>query len=81
VLGLQVDGDAPRLRREFKDSLRQHLHYLEKFGPIEHANARNFDSVWGMKCHIRGLIDYANMVEPEYAGSLKKRFNELDWPV
>lgn len=81
VLGLQVDGDAPRLRREFKDALRQHLRYLEKFGPIEHANARKFDSVWGMKCHIRGLIDYANMVEPEYASTLKKRFNELDWPV
>lgn len=81
VLGLQVDGDAPRLRREFKDSLRQHLHYLKKFGPIEHANARNFDSLWGMKCHIRGHIDYANMVEPEYASTLLKKFNELDWPV
>ncbi len=81
VLGLQVDGDAPRLRREFKDSLRQHLHYLKKFGPIEHANARQFDSVWGMKCHIRGLIDYAKMVEREYASNLLKRFNELEWPV
>ena len=81
VLGLQVDGDAPSLRREFKDSLRQHLYYLKKFGPIEHANARQFDSVWGMKCHIRGLIDYAKMVEREYASNLLKKFNELEWPV
>lgn len=81
VLGLQVDGDTPRLRKEFKDLLRQHIYYLKKFGPIEHANVRKFESVWGMKCHIRGLIDYANMVEPEYAGALLERFDALDWPV
>lgn len=81
VLGLQVDGETPRLRREFKDNLRQHLHYLEKFGPIEHAERRDFDSVWGMKCHIRGLIDYAKMIELPYAEALLKRFKALDWPV
>lgn len=81
VLGLQVGGSVPQLRREFKDKLRQHLYYLEKVGPIEHANARNFDTVWGMKSHIRGLIDYANMLDPQYANGLLKRFSELDWPV
>lgn len=81
VLGLQVDSDIPSLRREFKDTLRQHFYYLERFGPVEHANARNFDTVWGMKCHIRGLIDYANMIEPKYAYELLQRYNKLDWPV
>jgi len=81
VLGLQVDGDVPKLRREFKDKLRQHIYFLEKFGPVEHAKARNFDTIWGMKCHIRGLIDYANMIDSAYAGVLLSRFNKLDWPV
>ena len=80
VLGLSVDGDQPRLRREFKDKLRHHLYYLERFGPIEHARVRNFHTLWGMKCHLRGLIDYANMVEPQYAKALLKRFEDLDWP-
>lgn len=80
VLGLLVDGQKPRLRREFKDNLRHHIHYLEKFGPLEHAKARNFHTIWGMKCHIRGLIDYANMVDSSYSGSILKRFEMLDWP-
>ena len=81
VLGLLVDGSLPKLRREFKDHLRQHLYYLEKHGPIEHAERREFDSVWGMKCHIKGLIDYANMIELTYAKSLLKRFNAIEWPI
>lgn len=79
VLGLLVDGDVPKLRKEFKDTLRQHLYYLEKLGPIEHAKARKFDSIWGMKCHIRGLIDFANMIEPEYAKKMHMKFNDIPW--
>ena len=81
VLGLLVDGDLPRLRREFKDSLKQHLYYLKKFGPIDHANARQFDSVWGLKSHLRGKIDYAGMIEPDYGERLKDQFERIDWPT
>jgi len=79
VLGLQVDGDQPKLRKEFKDLLRQHMYYLEKHGVVEHAGKREFDSIWGMKCHIRGLIDFANMIEPEYANQCLERFRAIQW--
>lgn len=81
VLGLVVDGDQPRLRREFKDSLRQHLYYLKKFGPIEHATNRHFDSIWGLKSHIRGKIDFAHMIEPSFGERLRVQFEEIFWPV
>lgn len=80
VLGLNVDDAGPKLRREFKDNLRLHLHYLEKYGPAEHAQAREFDTIWGMKAHLRGLIDFANMVEPAYAKEILERFSQVDWP-
>lgn len=80
VLGLLVDGDKPRLRREFKDFLRQHIYYLKKFGPAEHAKDRDFHSIWGMKSHLRGLIDFAHMIEPEYAKALLTRFENVNWP-
>lgn len=80
VLGLNVDGAKPKLRREFKDNLRLHLHYLEKFGPVGHAQARQFDTIWGMKAHLRGLIDFANMVEADYARDMLDRFKQVDWP-
>lgn len=81
VLGLNVDGDKPKLRKEIKDVLRMHMHYLIKYGPKNHAEKRKFDTIWGMKCHIRGLIDYANMIEPSYAKTLLKDFETVDWPV
>ena len=81
VLGLNVDGAFPRLSREFRDKLRQHIYYIEKFGPIEHMKRRDFDTILGMKSHIRGLIDFANMVDPAYARSMLERFNNIKWPV
>ena len=80
VLGLLVDGTDPALPREFRSLLRQHLHYLEKFGPVAHAQARNFDTVLGMRRHIRGLIDFANMVDGSYASKLLNRFKKIAWP-
>jgi RNA-directed DNA polymerase len=80
VLGLLVDGDVPRLTKDFRSLLRQHLHYLEKYGPMQHASARGFDSVWGMHRHIRGLIDFAKMVDCKYANALLDRFNKINWP-
>jgi RNA-directed DNA polymerase len=80
VLGLLVDGATPRLTRDFRSILRQHLHYLEMVGPARHAASRGFDSIWGLHRHIRGLIDFAHMVEPVYAGAILTRFNSVDWP-
>lgn len=81
VLGLLVDGDIPRLPPAFKDLLRQHLYYLKKVGPFEHAKARNFETVGGMYRHIRGLIDFAKMVEPVYASKQIAIFNSVNWPM
>jgi RNA-directed DNA polymerase len=81
VLGLLVDGCQPRLTSEFKNRLRQHLYFLETRGPIEHAKARGFETITGMYRHIKGLIDYANMVESQYAKHMLQRFNALSWPA
>jgi RNA-directed DNA polymerase len=80
VLGLLVDGAKPALSRDFRMVLRQHLYYLDKYGPIEHAQARNFDTIWGMHRHIRGLIDYATMVDKPYGTEMLRRFEAIQWP-
>ncbi|WP_460047807.1 reverse transcriptase family protein [Sessilibacter sp. MAH2] len=80
VLGLNIDGTTPRLQKEFKDRIRQHLYYLNKVGPVAHVLARGFDSVWGFKSHLRGMIDYAKMIEPQYADRVLKEFNSIEWP-
>jgi RNA-directed DNA polymerase len=79
VLGLLVDQDQPRLSRAFRDRLRQHLYYLETRGIVAHVKARGFDSVGGLYRHLRGLIDYANMVDQPYAEKQLRRLLALPW--
>ncbi|WP_425408004.1 reverse transcriptase family protein [Hyphococcus sp.] len=81
VLGLNVDGGMPRLQKEYRDRIRQHLYYLQKLGPSSHAAERGFDSIWGMKSHLKGMIDYANMIEPKYARVCLDKFKAVDWPI
>ena len=79
VLGILVDGDQPRLSRAFRDRLRQHLYYLETRGIMPHVEARGFDSAGGLYRHLRGLIDYANMVDQPYAEKQLLRLQALQW--
>ena len=81
MLGLLVDGPKPRLTREFKSRLRMHLYYLgdPRIGPTGHAETRKFQSIIGLRSHVRGLIAHAQLVEPRYAVARLKEFNEIDW--
>ncbi|MFQ5534348.1 MAG: reverse transcriptase family protein [Sphingomonadales bacterium] len=82
VLGLLVDGDEPKLSREFRARLRQHLHYLTHlgFGPAAHAKNRGFTSVEGMRNHIEGLIAYAHDIDNDFAANCRAKLNEVSWP-
>lgn len=81
VLGMLVDSDRPRLPREYKDKIRQHLHYLRSpsHGPSAHAAARN-TSVSGIFHHVRGLIAWAETVEPDFGSRTLENFRSIDWP-
>ena len=81
VLGLLVDGEKPRLTREYKARLRMHLYFLNhpRIGPVKHANVRGFDSIVGLRAHVRGLIAHAQRVEPKYAAARLAEFSSIDW--
>ena len=82
ILGLLVDGSMPKLPREFKNNLRQHLYYLldPRIGPRGHARARGFAAVEGLKNYVGGLIAFAYDVEPEFGRRTFERFNQVPWP-
>lgn len=81
ILGLNVDGAEPRLQKEYKDKIKQHLYYIEKLGIDEHVSNRGFDSIWGFKSHLKGMIDYAKMIEPIYSDQVLQKFLDVQWPV
>ncbi|EAM8271231.1 RNA-directed DNA polymerase [Salmonella enterica subsp. enterica serovar Glostrup] len=82
VLGLSVEEDVPRLTRQFKESLRQHIYYLlhDDIGPAKHAATRKFASTIGLRNHIEGLLAFASQIEPTWAALQISRFQTVSWP-
>ncbi len=74
VLGLLVDRDRPRLSRELRSRLEDHVRGLELFGIAAHADNRGFVSRTGMINHVAGLIRFARDVEADFADALRFRF-------
>lgn len=81
ILGMLVDGPTPRLQRGCKDMIRLHLHYLSSpvYGPAKHALARN-TGVSSLFHHVRGLIGWAQQVEPEFGRQALAQFASVNWP-
>jgi RNA-directed DNA polymerase len=82
-LGLLVDGSAPRLSREFRARMRQHIYYLchPDVGPARHAAARGFTSVLGLKHHIEGLVAFARDIDRDFAEHCDTALARVSWPL
>ncbi len=83
VLGLLVDGDEPRLTRDFKERLLMHAHFASRsdIGPVAHAKARKFASVIGFQNHLYGLVGFANQIEPMFAKLIRAKLSQVKWPA
>lgn len=83
VLGLAVDGTAPRLTREYRNKLRLHAHMLGKMAipASEHAERLRFRSVLSMRRHIEGKIGHARRVEEAFADSIANALAAVDWTL
>jgi RNA-directed DNA polymerase len=83
VLGLGVEEESPRLPKQFKGLIRQHLHYMlrEDVGVARHAAVRGFTSITGLRHHLEGLLGFAGQIEPEYAARQRATFQRVQWPL
>jgi len=61
--------------------MRQHIYYLQKLGPAEHARKRKFSSIRGMRRHLYGLATFAGQIEPEYGTHCLKQLDKVNWPL
>jgi len=83
VLGLIVNGEKPKLSRDFRMKLRQHIYYImhPEIGPSKHAEKRGFVSVWGLRNHVEGLIAHAQSIDELFAQSCKEKLRMANWPL
>ena len=76
VLGLLVDRDRPRLHRNFRDRVRDHVRGIERFGLAAHAKHRRFEALSGLISHVEGLLRFAGHIDPSFADPLRRRLRE-----
>jgi len=82
VLGLLVDRrDRPRLTREFRRTLEQHIYGVSHHGVAQHATHRGFPSILAMRRYLQGLLNHASQVDPTWAENQQRRFESADWPA
>jgi len=77
LLGVLIDGPKLRLTSQTRDRIEFHLRGMRKFGTVEHGKSCGFRDTIGLQHHVRGLIDYANDVDPDIAKSYMVRFRDL----
>lgn len=81
VLGLLVDGENKvRLSKDFRSTLECHWFYCSK-DPVQHANRRGFDSVFGLKNYFNGLLSYAKQIDSEYINNIAIEYGDINWPI
>ncbi|MFI8191472.1 reverse transcriptase domain-containing protein [Streptomyces sp. NPDC085946] len=67
VLGILVDGPAPRLTREYKRRITRHVRGAASFGIEQHRRHQGFKDLAVLDAHVTGLLSFAHMVELDWA--------------
>ncbi len=76
VLGLLVDGEAPRVPAEQFRELHDHVRAIRRFGLAEHAAHRGFADAQDLVQHLDGRLSWLRFVEPARGGALTVRLRE-----
>jgi len=74
VLGLLVDGEAPRINAATRSRIIHHIRGVEKFGLSQHVTHMDFSSIGGLVRHVSGLISFAADIEPTWADGMRDRW-------
>ena len=64
------------LQRKFKKKLELHYYHFYKDSE-RHCKKWGFDSIYGMYNYIRGIFNYAKLIEPNFCQHLEKKYGEL----
>ncbi|MGV3733274.1 MAG: reverse transcriptase family protein [Microcella sp.] len=77
VLGIHVDGERLRLRKDFRDRVDYELHMIRKHGVESHARKRGHANPTFLLGRVSGLIAHAQNVDPEWGRTRRILFREL----
>lgn len=67
VLGILVDSPTPRLTRDYKRRITNHVRGAAAFGIEQHRDHQKFKDLAALDAHVTGLLSFAHIVEPGWA--------------
>ena len=79
VTGIIVNGKYPKVKKEYKNKLRQEIYYCKKYGVYNHLKQIGCMEKANFKEYIYGKAYYILMVEREIGENFLKELDKLDW--
>ena len=77
VTGLTItDPTRPRLPKKLKRSLRLEMHYIKKYGLVEHWKKVGVDDPIRKEAWLFGMLKYARSIEPQLVSQWQQTFDE-----
>lgn len=77
ILGLLVDGEAPKLTKQLRKRIDRNIYSIEKHGIDAAAENDGFESVYGFYNHVSGLMSFIHDVDKEQWSKLHLRFKSI----
>lgn len=74
VLGMLVTDTGVGILREQRRMVDLHIHAVAKYGPIDYAERRNFDSVLSYINHVEGWLAYLSHIDGDWTSRRRR-----DW--
>jgi len=80
ITGLTVNDDEPKLTKEFRENIENHLYFIKRYGLSGHCERRGFKSLIGFKHHLQGLIAFAFSIDEKVGSKYYYEFDTIEWP-
>jgi len=81
ITGLIVNSDEPKVGKELKNRIENHLYFSIKYGVLSHCERIKFKSIEGFKNHLLGLIHYVSSIDKNLGQKYKEEFEKIDWSI
>lgn len=76
LLGMLITDDGVGILPEQRRLVKLYLHAVDRYGPVEFARVRKFDSVLSFINHVYGWLAYLSLIDPLWAGERRNEWEK-----
>lgn len=76
VLGMLISDDGVSILPEHRRMIDLYIHAVNKYGPVDYAVRRRFDSVLSFINHVEGWLAYLSHIDRTWTKARSEAWNE-----